>query len=701
MRSVDVVFPAPMCAMIPMLRVSSSLNALPIAPVTAFFSPARVATASLTKTIHSLPTVMRERLVRFCHAVYVFLLLHSSAARIRRINQLVRELVHHGLARAFPRILQQPANRQRLPPKRIHFHWNLVVRAAHAPRLHFQQRLHVLDGLLENLQCIVVGLLRHLIHRAVKHALRRRLLAFPHHRADELLHNVAGIDRIGRLRSPENESFAWHCSLSLLRQIFPAQMFFGPHRIPLSPILNVEFLFSNFCSATSLPRPLAASPHTSTAPACGSQRPPHPAFRARCDTARPADPSRVLRAPARSSVPAGCGRPPEYTSSLQWHSSAARAPLCAVQSSASSASACTRECTLRASPGSPPRQATSSSSGPLHVPSLPVAKTSAQSSLNRARKFLSHRHPARMREGFAAPARLADKMARERNPVLKGLLRIRRYNQQETPYAPQELELLSWLQFGEAYSALRGWRPIPAALLSHSVLLCSGTEDNSLPTQRLRTHWSRPTQGNSVPDKHRSIEKKALCVKSLKATPPKSLWESVTCCHSYPPRSKRLGPPSEGGVLRRLGTTSSVDLKTYQGASILLIIMVLCQSNPPASSLAALRRASPISRPHAGLPPSALSQPPESHPESPYPPSPSHPDSRPASPPRSARPPASPAAKFPAGCPYPESPHWSSSQPPTPPARSTPPPQNFSAPGCTVPACSGTNAGSNPCRSRT
>jgi hypothetical protein len=34
-----------------------------------------------------------------------------------------------------------------------------------------------------------------------------------------------------------------------------------------------------------------------------------------------------------------------------------------------------------------------------------------------------------------------------------------------------------WLRFGEAYSALRGWRPIPAALLSHSVLLCSGTED--------------------------------------------------------------------------------------------------------------------------------------------------------------------------------------------------------------------------------
>jgi hypothetical protein len=104
-------------------------------------------------------------------------------------------------------------------------------------------------------------------------------------------------------------------------------------------------------------------------------------------------------------------------------------------------------------------------------------------------------------------------MARERNPVLKGLLRIRRYNQQETPYALQEVELLSWLQFGEAYSALRGWRPIPAALLSHSVLHCSGTEDISLPTKRLQTSWSRPTQGKCFPDKHRSIGKKTRSVK--------------------------------------------------------------------------------------------------------------------------------------------------------------------------------------------
>src|SRR5579885_2766173 len=40
-----------------------------------------------------------------------------------------------------------------------------------------------------------------------------------------------------------------------------------------------------------------------------------------------------------------------------------------------------------------------------------------------------------------------------------------------TPHALQEAELFLLASFGEAYSALRGWRPIPAALPSHSIVL--------------------------------------------------------------------------------------------------------------------------------------------------------------------------------------------------------------------------------------
>src|SRR5215475_12105405 len=100
MRSVDVVFPASMCAMIPMLRVSSSLNALPIVGCTAFFSPARVATASPTKPPKSSPPVMRERLVSLRHAMHVLFLLDRSSARVGGVNQLVRQFVDHGLARS-------------------------------------------------------------------------------------------------------------------------------------------------------------------------------------------------------------------------------------------------------------------------------------------------------------------------------------------------------------------------------------------------------------------------------------------------------------------------------------------------------------------------------------------------------------------------------------------------------------------------
>src|SRR3984893_4358405 len=80
--------------------------------------------------------------------------------------------------------------------------------------------------------------------------------------------------------------------------------------------------------------------------------------------------------------------------------------------------------------------------------------------------------------------------------MLKGLLRIRRY-QQETPCALQEADVRSWLRFGEAYSALRDWRPIPAALLSHSVVQCSGTEE-FLPTTTA-IHLRSPPSGKKLP----------------------------------------------------------------------------------------------------------------------------------------------------------------------------------------------------------
>ena len=174
-----MVFPASMCAMMPMLRVSSSLNARPIFPEQ-LSSPARFATlqshpsplinpnsaplsrarSNLLSRRPSLPAIMREGLVGFGHAVNVFLLLHRAAARHWPRPATHRPACPPCVLPARVRAMQQqPANRQRLPAERIHFDRHLVVRAAHAPRLHFQHRLDVLDGLLENLERLVVGLL--------------------------------------------------------------------------------------------------------------------------------------------------------------------------------------------------------------------------------------------------------------------------------------------------------------------------------------------------------------------------------------------------------------------------------------------------------------------------------------------------------------------------------------------------------------
>src|ERR1700730_2666905 len=160
MRSVDVVFPASICAIIPMLRVSSSLNALLMCPCSACFTdtcfpesgfadPCFVDSCcvkSFTGTIQPsfdcmshLPAIMRESLVGLGHARNIFFFLHGAAASVRSVDHLVSQFIDHGLARAFPRILQQPANGQRLPPERIYFHRTLVVRAADTPGLYFQQ----------------------------------------------------------------------------------------------------------------------------------------------------------------------------------------------------------------------------------------------------------------------------------------------------------------------------------------------------------------------------------------------------------------------------------------------------------------------------------------------------------------------------------------------------------------------------------
>src|ERR1700682_5756126 len=146
MRSVVVVLPASMWAMIPMLRTFSSWVVLAIQ-----FLEGRI----YPPPTFLLPPVMRESLVGFRHAMDVVLLFNSAAAQISGVIQFVRQLFGHALFGPAARVDQDPANRQAGPAIVGHLHRHLVVGAAHAPRLDFKQRPAVFDRLLEQLQRVV------------------------------------------------------------------------------------------------------------------------------------------------------------------------------------------------------------------------------------------------------------------------------------------------------------------------------------------------------------------------------------------------------------------------------------------------------------------------------------------------------------------------------------------------------------------
>src|SRR6185437_13302816 len=105
------------------------------------------------------------------HAVNIFLLLHRGATAIGSIEQLGRQFLHHALLTTCAAIGNEPANRQRGATLRKDFNRNLIVRATNAATLYFEQRLAVLDGLLEELEGLVATLLLQISHGGIEDAL--------------------------------------------------------------------------------------------------------------------------------------------------------------------------------------------------------------------------------------------------------------------------------------------------------------------------------------------------------------------------------------------------------------------------------------------------------------------------------------------------------------------------------------------------
>src|SRR3954467_3452854 len=157
-----------------------------------------------------LPAIVGESFVRLSHAVHIFFFLDRGALAIRGIEQLVRELIGHTLFGAAAAIEQQPADGERSTAIGIHFDRHLIVRATDAAGLHFEQRLGVLDGLLEQLQGFVAAFFLHLRHGGIEDALSGGLFATPHHRVHELGDQGGVVDGISRYFTLRNVTFSWH-----------------------------------------------------------------------------------------------------------------------------------------------------------------------------------------------------------------------------------------------------------------------------------------------------------------------------------------------------------------------------------------------------------------------------------------------------------------------------------------------------------
>src|SRR5262249_40175925 len=99
---------------------------------------------------------------------------------------------------------------EREPPGLVDLDGDLVVRAADAPGLHLEHRLHVLDRLLERLEGVVLGLVAHGIERPVEDPLGGRLLAALHDGVDELRHERGLVDRVCQDLALDDDSPSRH-----------------------------------------------------------------------------------------------------------------------------------------------------------------------------------------------------------------------------------------------------------------------------------------------------------------------------------------------------------------------------------------------------------------------------------------------------------------------------------------------------------
>src|SRR5436853_4012606 len=128
MRSVVVVLPASICAIMPIFRIRS--NGI---------------SRGMVLTLLEL-SVVRKCTIGLGHALYIFLAFDRSAGVVVGIHDLGGQALVHGFAGATASRHQQPAHRQRLAAVALDLDRHLVGRAADALGLDLDSRAGVANS---------------------------------------------------------------------------------------------------------------------------------------------------------------------------------------------------------------------------------------------------------------------------------------------------------------------------------------------------------------------------------------------------------------------------------------------------------------------------------------------------------------------------------------------------------------------------
>src|ERR1700756_2226773 len=174
MRSVVVVLPASMCAMMPMLR--TFVRSVSTSCATAKFPLFRlldccsdVPEVSTDRGLCS-PAVVCEGPVRLGHLVGVLAPLDGGTQAIAGVEDLVRQALGHGLLPALPREADQPTQGQRGGTVGAHLDGNLVGRTTNAAATDLECGLDVVECALESDDRIGPGLVTSLFERTINNA---------------------------------------------------------------------------------------------------------------------------------------------------------------------------------------------------------------------------------------------------------------------------------------------------------------------------------------------------------------------------------------------------------------------------------------------------------------------------------------------------------------------------------------------------